>query len=206
MFQDHTVGVVLLLAVIAAAAFFLSRWYQKKGEETQRQVGVRAKQVAVADVGAPMVQEGRRQEIRQGACMVPELLKSERLGLSGRPDYTVVDAAGFCWPVELKDRQARGGPRESDVVQVWVYCVLLEEMKFPTKGGEVRYRDQSFEIAYGPEARSRVTQILADMRRWEKKQSASVPQNRGLQCRNCKYRFNCSVERSAEAFGKRTDC
>ena len=193
MSQDHTIVIVILLAVIALAAFFLSGRYQKKGEKTQQRVGVRAEQVATADIGAPVVQEGRRQEIRQGTDIVPELLKSERLALSGRPDYTVVYSAGFCYPVELKDRDARGGPRESDVVQVWVYCLMLEEMGFPTRGGMVTYRDWSFDVEYGPDAKSRVIQILADMRRWEKNLTASVPQNQGPQCRNCAFRSNCAL-------------
>ena len=192
MFADHTVAVIFVLALVAGVAFLISRRYARRSEQADRILGVRADQVVAADVDAPVVQEGRR-ETRRETRPVPKLLESRRLGLVGKPDYVVVDEEGFYRPVELKDRRALE-PRESEAVQVWAYCLLLEENDFPTRGGEIQYRNGSFDIPYGPGSRQQVLGILEDMRRWQGERTGDIPQNCGPQCRNCQYRLNCAAE------------
>jgi|GEM_PF-2203547 len=184
------VGLVIILVVVAVLAFLLSRRSRQQSEETQRNLGVRAEQVVAADVEAPVLQEAARhhRDIRT----LPETLVSARFGLTGRPDYSVVDGKHYL-PVEVKKRRA-DRPRESDIAQVWAYCFLLEENGYPTRGGELRYENASFSIAYGPRERQRIIGILEQMRRWQQVPARRVPKREGPQCRNCLWRNNCARE------------
>ncbi len=180
----------VLLAVVAALAFFLSRRSRRQSEATQRGLGVWAEQVVAADVGAPVLQEAamHHRDIRT----LPEVLISKRHGLSGKPDYAVVDGKYYL-AIEKKQRRS-DRLRDSDQAQVWAYCLLLEEHGYPTRGGEVQYENRTFAVPYGPAERARVAAILEEMRRWQRVPARRVPKREGPQCRNCRWRQNCAEE------------
>lgn len=190
MSPEHLALVIIFLVMVAAAAFLLARRTRQQGEAIQRGLGVRAERVVAADVGAPVLREAMRAnpDIRT----LPEVLYSERHGLIGKPDYSVVDGR-FYLPVEKKQRSS-SWLRDSDRAQVWAYCLLLEENGYPTRGGEVQYADRRFEVAYGPAERARVEAILEDMRRWQQVPAWRVPKRQGPQCRHCRWRRNCLAE------------
>lgn len=182
--------VILLLVVVAAVAFYFSRRTRLDSEELQQGLGVRAERVVAADVGAPVLHEAKlaNRDIRT----LPEVLYSERHGLIGKPDYSVVD--GYCYiPVEKKQRTSNW-LRDSDQAQVWAYCLLLEANGYPTLGGEVQYENRRFDVPYGSGERARVEAILEDMRRWQQVPARRVPKRVGKQCLKCKWRRNCAVE------------
>lgn len=180
--------IAVFLLLLAAVALFLAYRHWRRSEQTPRGLGVYAERVAAADVGVPLVPE----KIWRGHRKVPEVLSSRRFGLVGKPDYVLVDDDGMYFPVELKNRRAPRQPLESDVAQLWSYCFLLEENGFPTIGGEIRYRNRTFQMPYSPESRNLVLELLEDLRRYLREpDTARVPQNPGPQCRNCAYRHNC---------------
>lgn len=86
----------------------------------------------------------------------PETLRSERFRLVGRPDILRRGPDGRRVPVEVKRRPAPAGdPFRSHVVQVWAYCLLVEE----TEGrappfGVVRYSDREVRVPWNPAARA----------------------------------------------------
>ncbi len=188
--SNTQMGLIIFLVVVAAIAFVLSRRTRQQSEKTQRGLGVWAERVVAADVGAPVLREAVRhnRDIRT----LPEMLVSERHGLAGKPDYAVVDGK-FYLPVEKKKRRSEW-LRPSDQAQVWAYCLLLEENGYPTRGGEVRYANRSFEVPFGPAARSMVIGFLEEMRRWQQVPARQVPKREGPHCRNCKWRRNCAAE------------
>ena len=89
--------------------------------------------------------------------------RSTRYRLVGRPDVVRRDRTGRRIPVELKRRPApTGGPFRSHLVQVWAYCLLLEEADGrPPPFGVLRYSDREYVVPWDPRARAE----LLDLRR-----------------------------------------
>ncbi len=124
--------------------------------------------VAVALLGAGVALLGvavltlarRAREGRVGRLVTvetdsPGLLRSERYRLVGRPDEVRATADGVLVPVELKNRaQPQRGAFFSHTVQVWGYCLLLEEATGRAPPfGIVRYRDGEAVVPWNPVAR-----------------------------------------------------
>ena len=65
-------------------------------------------------------------DIRYVGRETSRLLRSERYGLTGRPDY-ILERGGEIIPVEVKSGRKPPGPLFSHVLQVAAYCLLLEE-------------------------------------------------------------------------------
>ena len=92
------------------------------------------------------------------------LLRSARLGLSGRPDY-IVEEHGRLAPVELKPRRRSRTPWLRDVVQLAAYCALLEEQEPRFAGyGYLRYADRTFRIDFTESLRAELLRTLAALR------------------------------------------
>ncbi|MCE5296387.1 MAG: PD-(D/E)XK nuclease family protein, partial [Euryarchaeota archaeon] len=79
----------------------------------------------------------RRSEIRKGESHInarikyigtdsSTLLRSERYGLTGRPDYILQENGGIV-PVEMKSGRRPKGPLFSHIVQLAAYCLILDE-------------------------------------------------------------------------------
>ena len=97
----------------------------------------------------------------------PVELRSERYRLVGRPDVLRRLPDGRAIPIEVKSRSASArGPHRSHLVQVWAYCLLVEE----TTGrappyGVLRYADREFRVAWDEEARAELLGVRADVAR-----------------------------------------
>ena len=68
-------------------------------------------------------------------------------------------------PVEVKPEREDAEPRESHLLQVLAYCVLLEE----TRGkrppyGLLRYKHDTFKVDYNQETRGYLLGVLDEMR------------------------------------------
>ncbi|MGI0055567.1 MAG: CRISPR-associated protein Cas4 [Thermoplasmata archaeon] len=93
-------------------------------------------------------------------------LRSERYRLVGRPDLVRRRADGRAVPVELKSRaHPRGGPARSHILQLWVYCLLLEESEGRSPPfGVLRYGDGvEFEVPWGDTERRILVEIRREM-------------------------------------------
>jgi CRISPR-associated exonuclease Cas4 len=98
----------------------------------------------------------------------PLTMRSERHRISGRPDAVRQLDDGRLVPVEQKTRTTppRGPPR-SHLVQVWAYCLLVEETQgVPPPYGLLRYSDGGeFRITWSASARAELLALRAEMDR-----------------------------------------
>jgi CRISPR-associated exonuclease Cas4 len=135
-------GLVLLLVGLALAA-----WGARALSDRRREAAL-GRLVAV-DAGAPA------------------LLRSYRYRLQGRPDALRRSADGTVVPVELKSRATpRGGPARSHLVQVWAYCLLVEESTGRAPPfGVLRYADGEFRVRWDAAARTELLALRAELAR-----------------------------------------
>lgn len=134
------VGVVLLLVGLALAA-----WGARALSDRRRE-GAVGRLVAI-DAGAPAV------------------LASARYRLRGRPDALRQASDGRLVPVEVKSRRTPpSGPTRSHLVQVWAYCLLVEESTGrPPPIGLLRYADGEVRVRWDARARSELLALRAEL-------------------------------------------
>ena len=103
----------------------------------------------------------RRRDRTYGALLATDagsanLLRSHRYRIQGRPDELRELSDGRVVPVELKSRAAPArGPARSHLVQVWAYCLLVEETTGRSPPfGVLRYSDREFRVPWDTAARS----------------------------------------------------
>lgn len=120
----------------------------------------------------------------------PRMLRSERYGLQGRPDF-ILEIEGESVPVELKSGRTPRGPLFSHILQVAAYCLLLEEEGGRVTHGILRYEEAEHEVEFNDDMRDMVVSKLEEMR--ELKHSGDVHRNhhRPGKCRSCSRREKC---------------
>src|SRR5262245_91284 len=119
-------GAVVLLVLAAA----LLAWSVR----LKRQHGLPGGKVVYSDTGATQ--------------MAARPLYSPRYGLTGKPDYLIATRRGLV-PVEVKPTRDDPEPRESHLLQVLAYCLLLEDNEGkPPPYGLLRYRSETFKVDY----------------------------------------------------------
>jgi len=158
----------LLLLAAGAAAFLAAR-------AARRRSGLPAGALRYSDTG--------RGE-------PPPALYSGRYGLAGRPDYLVQQGAQLI-PVEVKSNRAPATPRQSHVLQLAAYCLLVEENYRRPDYGILRYADQAFRIEYTPALRQQVIAAVSEMRLLLARGEAPDAGPARARCRNCGYRDDC---------------
>lgn len=138
----------------------------------------------------------RARDARAGALLRvetdgPLLLRSERFRLTGRPDELRRTSDGRVVPVELKRREApERGAFFSHTVQVWSYCLLIEEATGRSPPfGVLRYRDREERVPWNAVAR----RALLDLRR-----RAALPYDGRAEpsvgkCRACAWSERCDA-------------
>lgn len=118
------------------------------------------------------------------------LLKSERYGLTGRPDY-ILERNGEIIPVEVKSGRKPKGPLFSHVLQVAAYCLLLEEEGNKVSQGILRYGDMEHEVEFDAELRSILLDKLNEMRKLMRSQDVHRNHHRPGKCHSCSRREMC---------------
>jgi CRISPR-associated exonuclease Cas4 len=92
------------------------------------------------------------------------VLRSARHGISGKPDYLVVEG-GSVAPVELKPSRDSDRPWLRDVVQLAAYCLLVEETHERFAGyGYLRYSHRTFRIEFTDTMRAEVLRTAEALR------------------------------------------
>jgi CRISPR-associated exonuclease Cas4 len=151
---------------------------------------------AIATAGCALALVRRARDARWGVLEAidagrPETLRSERYRLVGRPDAIRRRSDGRRVPVEVKQRRAPGhGPYRSHLVQVWAYCLLVEE----TDGrappfGVVRYSDREFEVPWNSAARS---ELLAVRRAVDAPYDGRATPS-PARCERCRWATGCDA-------------
>lgn len=165
-------ALLFLVALVIALALFLAARRQRA--QAGMPYGVR---IVYADTGAWQ--------------KVERPLVSWRYGLIGKPDY-IVEERGTMIPVEVKPSRVARAPRESDVLQLAAYTLLVEE-DFGTAAtyGLLKYRDVVFRVEVTNELRAHLLDVLAAMRRDLDAQDVARNHNEPHRCRACGYRAEC---------------
>jgi CRISPR-associated exonuclease Cas4 len=125
---------------------------------------------------------------------VEKPLYSKQYALAGKPDY-LVEQNGVIIPVEVKPSRVSPQPRESDVMQLAAYALLVEE----TRGtrvphGLLKYRDQVFQIEFTRELRERLIALMDEMRVNAAAVDVSRHHAEPRRCVACGYRAECGEE------------
>lgn len=93
-------------------------------------------------------------------------LRSDRYRIVGRPDLVRRGPEGRAIPIEIKSRPSyRDGPPRSHILQLWAYCLLLEENESarPTHG-ILRYGDGvEYRVPWGTEERRILLELRDEM-------------------------------------------
>lgn len=129
------------------------------------------------------VDDGRRRDAS---------LVSHRYRLVGRPDSLRRTRDGRIVPIEIKSRTSpSNGPPLSHVVQVWAYCLLVEETgRASPPYGVLRYSDGGeFRIDWGEESRRRLLVLRRELARPYDGRARPSP----MRCARCRYRYGCDA-------------
>ncbi|MBM3128695.1 MAG: Dna2/Cas4 domain-containing protein [Chloroflexi bacterium] len=165
-------AILFLLAIITALALFLSA--RKQRAQTGLPYGAR---IVYADTGAWQ--------------KVERPLFARRYGLTGKPDY-IVEERGATIPVEVKPNRVAPAPRESDILQLAAYALLIEEnFGAAPEYGLLKYRDAVFQVELTNELRARLLGIIAAMCRDLSARDVARSHDDARRCRACGYRGAC---------------
>lgn len=163
-------GVTLLLLAGLALSYALS---------LRQRTGLPQGEIIYSDAGTWFAQQ--------------EMLYDEGLKLCGKPDYLIQQEDGAVIPVELKSSRAPQMPYESHIMQVAVYCALVERNYGQRPSHAlIRYADRTFAVEYTAELEEDLLDVLADMR--EDLYGRDVPRSHDdwARCAACGVRGACS--------------
>jgi len=122
---------------------------------------------------------------------VERALYYQPLKLTGKPDY-LVRQKGVIIPVEVKSTNAPESPYDSHIFQLASYCLLVEKTygKRPPYG-IIHYKDRDFAVDYTSNLEFALMEMLADMRRDERKNSVERSHEQFTRCARCGFRKIC---------------
>lgn len=172
----HWILIIMSLVWLLVALGFLTRalYKEDEGKSVAAQGGFVAGELAYSDLDRPA-----------------ETLKSLRYDLSGRPDY-IVRRGDVYIPVEVKTGRTPDQPHESHLMQLGVYCILVEE-KYGKRPpfGVLQYADKRFDIPFTHEFRDRVLEASLRMKLAEMTGEVHRIHNQIGKCRGCSRREAC---------------
>jgi len=118
-------------------------------------------------------------------------LYDRSLGLTGRPDY-LVEQGNFLIPVEVKSMPAPPVPYDSHVLQLAAYCLLVErQMGKRAPYGWLRYANRTIRIDFTPQLKNHLLDLLAEIRRAERRGLPDRSHQSPARCRACGFREIC---------------
>lgn len=113
------------------------------------------------------------------------------LGLTGRPDY-LVEVHGQVIPVEVKTGRHLLAPYDSHIFQLAAYCLLTERTYHQRPPyGIIHYSDQDFAVDYTPQLEAALLDLLAAMRRDERRRKVVRSHEEPARCARCGFRDQC---------------
>lgn len=172
----HWILLLMSLTWLLIALGFLLRAIRKEDEakEVAQSSGLAPGELAYSDLDKPA-----------------ETLRSAKYDLTGRPDY-IVRRGGHFIPVEVKTGRTPTTPHESHLMQLGVYCLLVEE-KYGARPPTcvLQYPERSFEVAFTDEFRDKVLETTLKMRLAEMTGNVHRTHNQPGKCRGCSRRDAC---------------
>lgn len=169
-----------MMVVFYAAIFFtliaiILLW---QGSRAQKNAGLPGGRVIYTDT-------------RAWGDKVEKPLYNGTLGLTGKPDY-LVEKNGRYIPVEVKSGRAPQAPYDAHIYQLAAYCLLVEKNTGSRpQYGIIHYEDRDFAVDYTRELENTVLDILADMRRDERRAEVSRSHENVARCAKCGFRNVC---------------
>ncbi len=122
---------------------------------------------------------------------VEKPLYDNSLMLTGKPDY-LVEKNGQLIPVEVKSGHAPQAPYDSHIYQLAAYCILVEKtMGRRPPYGIIHYEDRDFAVDYTDELENALLDILAEMRRDERRAEVERSHESAARCARCGFRNVC---------------
>lgn len=122
---------------------------------------------------------------------VEKPLYDNSLMLTGKPDY-LVEKNGQLIPVEVKSGRAPQAPYDSHIYQLAAYCILVEKtMGRRPPYGIIHYEDRDFAVDYTDELENALLDILAEMRRDERRAEVERSHESAARCARCGFRNVC---------------
>jgi CRISPR-associated exonuclease Cas4 len=119
------------------------------------------------------------------------VLRSARHGISGKPDYLVVEG-GKVAPVELKPGRESDRPWLRDIVQLAAYCLLVQETHEHFAGyGYLRYARRTFRIEFTDTMRTEVLRTAEALRADLSAHDVDPNHNDPRRCARCALREPC---------------
>ena len=118
-------------------------------------------------------------------------LFDQALGLTGKPDY-LIEQDGQIIPVEVKSSRAPEAPYDSHIYQLASYCLLVDKTygKRPPYG-IIHYQNRDFAIDYTQELESSLLDLLAEMKRDERRTAVARSHEQASRCARCGFRKIC---------------
>ncbi|MDI6603626.1 MAG: CRISPR-associated protein Cas4 [Thermoanaerobacteraceae bacterium] len=131
----------------------------------------------------------KQEEVKRRNVIYGKLLRSEKYGISGKPDY-IYELGSELIPLELKSTKVDdNSPLFKDVMQLAAYFLIIEEV-FGKKviRGRIIYQNTMFEIYNRKKVRKDLMKIIKNMRLMEN--GKYDPEERGsfIKCRFCPCR------------------
>jgi len=165
-------GILFVIILVAAIAL----WLKSRQQRAATGLPFNAR-IVYADTGA--------------WAKIEKPLFSRRYALTGKPDYVVEDN-GTAIPIEVKPNRIAPTPRESDVMQLAAYGLLIEDAygAFP-KYGLLKYRAALCQIDLTDGLRARVIALMDAMRRNTRARDVARSHTEPARCRACGYRAEC---------------
>lgn len=122
---------------------------------------------------------------------VEEPLYDPALALTGKPDY-LVQRGGQIIPVEVKSSPVREGPYDEHIFQLAAYCLLVQRV-YDTRPpyGIIHYPKQTFAVDFTPELEGALLDLLAEMRKAERKGEQARSHESPGRCLKCGYQQGC---------------
>jgi CRISPR-associated exonuclease Cas4 len=119
-------------------------------------------------------------------------LVSQRLGLTGRPDYLVREH-GRLVPIEVKSAAApMSGPHQAHVLQLAAYCALVAEVYGERPAyGLIKYRDRLLRVPYTDALERELRATLDEMRTGLGADGLDRSHEHPGRCRGCGLREAC---------------
>lgn len=127
----------------------------------------------------------------RGWGKVEKPLYDPDLGLTGKPDY-LVERNGQIIPVEVKSGRAPSAPYDSHIYQLAAYCLLVERtMGKRPPYGILHYVDRDFAVDYTPALENALLDLLAELRREERRGHPARSHESAARCARCGFRHVC---------------
>jgi CRISPR-associated exonuclease Cas4 len=170
------------LLVLGLALLGIALWLALRARRGQQQSGLPQGRLVYADTG------------RWSAVAQPYY--SARYRLAGKPDY-LVDGDDGLVPVEVKHTAAPAGGQAyaSHVMQLAAYCLLVEEAHGQAPPyGLIRYDDATVRIDYTAAVRSRLLELMDDLRASRGQDHVGRSHREAARCRGCGVRHACGAD------------